>query len=289
MNPPRAKNQLLRPLMSSKSLPISPATKRSTPAPTIKQSPQQPVYSLLELIKADFQIILEKDQAATNGLEVLLFYSGLHALWMYRIAHILYGWKVPLIPRGISQLSRWLTGIEIHPGAQIGKSVFIDHGMGVVIGETAIVGDHALIYQGVTLGGTGKEIGKRHPTLGNHVLVGAGAKILGNITIGDQVWVGAGSIVLRDVPSNCTVVGVPGRVTRNEQQNHISVATDCLPDPEAAVIRNLFERIKHLETQIGQLQTQVSAIEVEPQSSSSEIIRSESDRAVEEFLNGAGI
>jgi serine O-acetyltransferase len=167
---------------------------------------------VLSALLTDFRIIFERDPAARNWLEVLFCYPGLQALLLHRISHRLYALAIPFVPRLISQFSRFLTGIEIHPGARIGKGIFIDHGMGVVIGETAIIGDYALIYQGVTLGGTGKECGKRHPTLGENVVVGAGAKVLGNIEIGNNVRIGAGSVVLRDVPSDCTVVGVPGRI-----------------------------------------------------------------------------
>lgn len=162
---------------------------------------------MLSTLQADFRIIFERDPAARNWLEVVFFYPGLQAILLHRIAHFLYRLGIPFIPRFISFIARFITGIEIHPGATIGKSFFIDHGMGVVIGETAIVGDYVLLYQGVTLGGTGKESGKRHPTLGNNVVVGAGAKVLGNIEVGSNVRIGAGSVVLRDVPSNCTVVG----------------------------------------------------------------------------------
>lgn len=167
---------------------------------------------MLSSLIADFRIIFDRDPAARNWLEVLICYPGLQALFFHRLAHLLYNLGIPFLPRFISHLARALTGIEIHPGANIGKGVFIDHGMGVVIGETAILGDYCLIYQGVTLGGTGKETGKRHPTLGENVVVGAGAKVLGNIQIGNDVRIGAGSVVLRDVPSNCTVVGIPGRI-----------------------------------------------------------------------------
>jgi serine O-acetyltransferase len=169
-------------------------------------------YDFLKTLISDYTIAFQRDPAARNWLEVLLCYPGPQALLFYRIAHFLYQFNLPVIPRFISHLARFLTGIEIHPGAVIGHHVFIDHGMGVVIGETAIVGDYCLIYQGVTLGGTGKEIGKRHPTLGCNVIVGAGSKILGNITIGDHVRVGAGTVVLKNVPSHSTVVGIPGRV-----------------------------------------------------------------------------
>ena len=166
----------------------------------------------LKAIVTDLQIIVKRDPAAQNWLEVLLCYPGFQALLFHRVAHWLYGLKIPLIPRLISYWSRFLTGIEIHPAAQIGKGVFIDHGIGVVIGETAKVGDYVLLYQGVTLGGTGKEIGQRHPTLGRNVIVGAGAKILGNIKIANNVRVGANAVILRDVVANSTVVGIPGRV-----------------------------------------------------------------------------
>ncbi|GET36177.1 serine O-acetyltransferase [Microseira wollei NIES-4236] len=161
---------------------------------------------------------------------------------------------MPFIPRLISHVSRFLTGIEIHPGAKIGKVVFIDHGMGVVIGETAVVGDCALIYQGVTLGGTGKQTGKRHPTLGKSVIVGAGAKVLGNIQIGDNVRIGAASVVLRDIPSNSTVVGVPLRIIRRDELKDNTLGHNNLPDVEAEAIRALFERVKALEQQVEQLQ-----------------------------------
>jgi serine O-acetyltransferase len=211
---------------------------------------------VLKTLSTDFQIIFERDPAARNSLEVIFCSPGLHALFCYRVTHWLYGFGIPLIPRLISHLARSLTGIEIHPGAKIGKGVFIDHGMGVVIGETAIVGDYALIYQGVTLGGTGKEMEKRHPTLGENVVVGAGAKVLGNIQIGNNVRIGAGSVVLRDVPSDCTVVGVPDRIVRY-QGNALGVLDhEKLPDTEADVIRSLFDRIQFLENEIERLKTQ---------------------------------
>jgi serine O-acetyltransferase len=202
---------------------------------------------------ADFRIIFERDPAARNVLEVLLCYPGFHALLMHRVNHWLYQRKVPFFPRFFSHLTRLFTGIEIHPGAQIGKGVFIDHGMGVVIGETAIVGDYTLIYQGVTLGGTGKDTGKRHPTIGTHAVVGAGAKVLGNILVGDRARVGAGSIVLRDVPAGCTAVGVPGRnICRN--QTSCPLEHHKLPDAEAAATHKLYDRIQELEEQVQQLQ-----------------------------------
>ena len=200
---------------------------------------------------SDFRIIFERDPAARNWLEVIFCYPGFHALCLHRLAHWLHIHKVSFIPRFISHLGRFLTGIEIHPGAKIGKGVFIDHGMGVVIGETAIVGDFTLIYQGVTLGGTGKESGKRHPTLGNNVIVGAGAKVLGNIQISDRVRIGAGSIVLGDVPPDATVVGIPGRIITPKSNNRISpLEHGKLPDIEAGVIRSLLSRIEQLEKQV---------------------------------------
>ncbi|MEB3212665.1 MAG: serine O-acetyltransferase [Leptolyngbyaceae bacterium] len=198
----------------------------------------------------DFTIIFERDPAARNWLEVLLCYPGLHAIASHRFAHWLHHRHVPFFPRFMSHLTRFLTGIEIHPGATLGKGVFIDHGMGVVIGETAIVGDYTLIYQGVTLGGTGKETGKRHPTVGNRVVIGAGAKVLGNIHIGDNARVGAGSIVLRHVPTNCTAVGVPGRNICRSNAPNCPLDHAQLPDAQATLTRQLLDRIEELEEQV---------------------------------------
>ncbi|MCS7030781.1 MAG: serine O-acetyltransferase [Gloeomargarita sp. SKYG116] len=236
----------------------------------------------LETLIADFQIIFERDPAARNPLEVILCYPGWHAVLMYRLAHALHRLGVPLLPRLISHIARFLTGIEIHPGAQIGKGFFIDHGMGVVIGETTVIGDYCLLYQGVTLGGTGKEKGKRHPTLGDHVIVGAGAKVLGNITIGNHVRVGAGSVVLRSVPSHCTVVGVPGRVICKDATVE-PLEHGRLPDSEAQAIRVLADRIEELERQVqalrqGQTLPEPPTLTVAAQ-----------QKALEEFLDGAGI
>jgi serine O-acetyltransferase len=205
-----------------------------------------------QAILADFQVIFERDPAARHWLEVLCCYPGFHALGIHRISHLLWRKNIPLVPRLLSHLGRWLTGIEIHPGATIGRRVFIDHGMGVVIGETAIIGDECLIYQNATLGGTGKELGKRHPTLGKNVVVGAGAKVLGNITVGDHVRIGAGSIVLRDVPSDCTVVGVPGRIISRSGRG-CPLEHNKLPDVEAKVIRTLIDRIEQLEAKLAQM------------------------------------
>lgn len=210
---------------------------------------------MLSSLVADFRIIFDRDPAARNWLEVLFCYPGLQALLLHRFAHWLFLMRIPLIPRLISHLSRFITGIEIHPGAQIGQGVFIDHGMGVVIGETAIVGDRSLIYQGVTLGGTGKETGKRHPTLGENVVVGAGAKVLGNLQIGDNVRIGAGSVVLRNVPSDCTVVGIPGRVVHRSGVKINPLEHGNLPDSEATVIRALIDRIESLEQEVQKLRS----------------------------------
>ncbi len=259
---------------------------------------------MLSILLADFHIIFERDPAARNWLEVLFCYPGLQALVLHRLAHRLYCLAIPFIPRLISHLARFLTGIEIHPGAVIGQSVFIDHGMGVVIGETAIVGDYALIYQGVTLGGTGKESGKRHPTVGDNVVVGAGAKVLGNIQIGNNVRIGAGSVVLRNVPSNCTVVGIPGRIIYRAGVRVDPLEHGSLPDSEAEVIRALVDRIESLEQQLQtlhyhQLSSQPSLLPVQLEASegdspdgSAHIIPSRCelrDKVIQQFLDGAGI
>lgn len=210
---------------------------------------------MFRTIRQDLQAVFERDPAATSTLEVILTYAGFHALLAYRVAHWLHLKGVPFFPRAISQLARWLTGIEIHPAAKIGTGFFIDHGMGVVIGETAEIGDYVTLFQGVTLGGTGKERGKRHPTLGNHVVVGAGAKILGGIKIGDNVKVGANSVVLKSVPPNSTVTGVPARIIKSEGQRLPDATMDHtnLPDPIAdrfeALERELIELRKKLDNQ----------------------------------------
>jgi serine O-acetyltransferase len=207
-----------------------------------------------EVIRADIQAVFDRDPAARSTLEVVLTYSGLHAIWMHRIAHALYKRKWFLLARIISQFNRFLTGIEIHPGAKIGKGLFIDHGMGVVIGETCEIGDYVTIYQGVTLGGTGKEKGKRHPTIEDHVLIASGAKVLGSMRIGRCSKIGAGSVVLREVPPHSTVVGVPGRVV---VQNGKRVPNDLdhvnLPDPVADMIRSMQEEISRLRQEVDAL------------------------------------
>jgi serine O-acetyltransferase len=190
----------------------------------------------------------ERDPASKGYFEIALLYSGLHAIMFYRIASILFKLKIPILPRVISQLARFLTGIEIHPGARIGRGLFIDHGMGVIIGETSIIGDNVTLYQGVTLGGTGKEKGKRHPTIGSNVVIGAGAKVLGNISVGDNSYVGANAVVIKDVPPNSTVVGVPGRITKQDGKkidfslDHVHVL-----DPIMESIEELKKRISDLE------------------------------------------
>jgi serine O-acetyltransferase len=255
--------------------------------------------TVLDALTTDFQIIFERDPAARNWLEVLFCYPGIQVLLFHRVAHALFRLRLPFIPRLISHLARFLTGIEIHPGATIGKGVFIDHGMGVVIGETAIIGDYALIYQGVTLGGTGKEGGKRHPTLGTNVVVGAGAKVLGNLQIGNNVRIGAGSVVLRDVPSDCTVVGVPGRIVYRAGERVEPLEHGQLPDSEAQVIRALVDRIEALEQQVQTLQLQPLQQDQQPAYAHAIVptnfhspewhSHKEQDKIIEQFLDGAGI
>ena len=215
---------------------------------------------MFNYIKSDIEIIKERDPAARGLLEILLCYPGFQAIFIHRITHKLWRLKLPLIPRILSQMNRTLTGIEIHPGARIGKKVFIDHGMGVVIGETAEIGNNCLLYQGVTLGGTGKSHGKRHPTLKENVVVGAGAKVLGSITVGPNTRIGAGSVVVRSVSGNSTVVGIPGRVVHQSGVKINPLAHSALPDAEANVIRNLMDRIDQLENQISKLQNIVRSI-----------------------------
>ena len=233
-------------------------------------------------IRRDIRVIFERDPAAQSTLEVVLCYSGLHAIWAHRLAHALYlrGWV--LVPRLISNVARFLTGIEIHPGATIGEGLFIDHGTGIVIGETAEIGRNVTLYQGVTLGGTGKEKGKRHPTLGNNVVVASGAKVLGSFTVGDHAKIGAGSVVLRPVPAHATVVGIPGRIvvmkgrrvhTESEllraralsieegesveeiaAELDVDLDHDMLPDPEAEMIEQMRQEIEALKSRLSELE-----------------------------------
>lgn len=213
------------------------------------------------ILRRDFQACFERDPAARTPfgfLEVLFTYSGYHALLAHRFNHFLHAkLRVPVIPRILSQFVRFMTGVEIHPGAKIGPGFFIDHGMGVVIGETTEIGENVTIYQGVTLGGTGTARGKRHPTLGNNVVVGAGAKVLGNIKIGNNVRVGAGSVVVHPVPDGCTVVGVPGEIVRREGRKTSPLTLDHgdLPDP----IEELKQRIRALQKEVESLEGQVKS------------------------------
>ncbi|VFU11344.1 serine O-acetyltransferase [anaerobic digester metagenome] len=219
-------------------------------------------------LRNDIRAVMERDPAVKSVFEVLLCYPGLHALIMHRIAHGFYRRRWFVVARLTSHLSRFLTGIEIHPGAKIGEGLFIDHGSGVVIGETAEIGDNVTIYQGVTLGGTGKEKGKRHPTIGNNVVVSAGAKVLGSFTVGDNSRIGAGSVVLKEVPPDSTVVGVPGKVVaRNgrkvapREDYEIDLRHDLLPDPVAEMIRCMQRKIDRLEKRVRQMEEDSSIAE----------------------------
>jgi serine O-acetyltransferase len=215
---------------------------------------------MFERMREDIAVIFDRDPAARSKLEVVLTYSGLHAIWFHRVSHRLWkaGWYTTA--RIISQFARWLTGIEIHPGATIGRRLFIDHGMGIVIGETAEIGDDCTLYQGVTLGGTGKEKGKRHPTLGNNVLVASGAKVLGSFKIGDNSKIGAGSVVLREVPPNSTVVGIPGRVKVLDGQRVDQMDQCNLPDPIMECVKNLQEQIDELKRELETLRQEQGGV-----------------------------
>jgi serine O-acetyltransferase len=208
---------------------------------------------MFQAIREQIQTVFRGDPAAKSAVEIFFCYPGFHAILLHRLGHNLHGAGFSLTARVLSQFIRAATGIEIHPGAQIGRRCFIDHGMGVVIGETTEIGEDVLLYQGVTLGGTGKERGKRHPTIGNGVVIGAGAKILGNIRIGNNTKVGAGSVVVHSVPDNSTVVGVPGRVTRARVDTGDNLEHGNLPDPEGQLIDDLTRRIDQLEEQIRML------------------------------------
>lgn len=206
---------------------------------------------MFKVLREDIKSIKERDPAAKSSFQIFLLYSGLHALIYYRIAHFFYKINLFFIARMISQFARFLTGIEIHPGATIGKALFIDHGSGVVIGETTIIGDYCTIYQNVTLGGTGKDSGKRHPTLGNNVMVGAGAKVLGPLKVGNNVKIAAGAVVLKDVPDNSTAVGIPAKVVRIADKKIISDLDQInIPDPVSQELQKLRERIEILENQL---------------------------------------
>ncbi len=211
--------------------------------------------NLFSRIKKDIEVIKERDPAANNTLEILLTYPGLHAIWFHRLNHWLYLKGLRTLPRLISHFARWLTGIEIHPGATIGEGFFIDHGMGVVIGETTEIGNNVTLYQGVTLGGTGKEKGKRHPTIRDNVVISADATVLGPIEIGENSRVGAGAVVIQSVPPNSTVVGVPGRVVRKEGKkvHPLDLHHERLPDPVLETFNTIFKRIDKLEYMLEEL------------------------------------
>jgi len=221
---------------------------------------------LLALIREDVTNVMDHDPAAKSRLEVFLCYSGLHAVWFYRINHWLWNHRLFLAGRWFSQVARWLTGIEIHPGAKIGRRLFIDHGMGVVIGETTIVGDDVTLYQGVTLGGTGKEHGKRHPTIEDNVVVGGGAKILGNIIVGKNCRIGAGSVVLRNVPDNSTVVGVPGHIIFREGKRVVITDPKQINDPLSEALASVATEVNRLRERVNQLEGSESMSEPVPES-----------------------
>ncbi|MFD1390104.1 serine O-acetyltransferase [Alkalibacillus flavidus] len=213
--------------------------------------------NFLKLLKEDVDVVFDQDPAARNRLEVILTYAGVHAVWAHRVAHGFQKRNMKFIARVISQMSRFFTGIEIHPGAKIGRRFFIDHGMGVVVGETCEIGDNVTIFQGVTLGGTGKEGGKRHPTLKDNVLVATGAKVLGSITIEEHSKIGAGSVVLKDVPKYSTVVGIPGNiVVKNGVKVKKNLDHHKLPDPVA-------DKCDYLDQKIAELQAEVKALKGE--------------------------
>lgn len=213
---------------------------------------------MFKRMKSDIRAVFENDPAARSRFEVIFTYSGLHAIWSHRIAHFLYHRRWYTLARIVSQVSRFFTGIEIHPGAVIGERLFIDHGMGVVIGETCEIGDDVVIYQGVTLGGSGKEKGKRHPTIGNNVVIGSGAKILGSFTVGDQSNIGANSVVLKEVPAGSTVVGIPGKIVR-QGGKRLDRLSHQLPDPVVDTMRELQEQIAALQEELRSLKEQRSS------------------------------
>lgn len=217
---------------------------------------------MFKQLKEDIALIKERDPAARNTFEILVTYSGLHAVWYYRLSHFFYKHSMFTIARMISQWARFWTGIEIHPGATIGKGLFIDHGMGVVIGETAEIGDNCLLYQGVTLGGTGKDKGKRHPTLGNNVMVGAGAKVLGPFKVGDNVKIAANAVVLEEIPSNSTAVGVPARIVKLNGVKINPKDNICdqihIPDPVSQEMCQLHKQIKKLKEELNVCESIIS-------------------------------
>ena len=230
---------------------------------------------LLSLIREDVANVVEHDPAAKSRVEVFLCYSGLHAVWFYRVNHWLWNHRLFLLGRMLSQAARFLTGIEIHPGAKIGRRLFIDHGQGVVIGETAIVGDDVTLYQGVTLGGTGKEQGQRHPTIEDGVVIGGGAKILGNITVGKNCRIGAGSVVLRNVPDDSTVVGVPGHIIFREGKRVVITDPKQINDPLSEALAAVATEVNKLRERVQQLEG--SEMKAEPLSESMQRIMEDID------------
>jgi serine O-acetyltransferase len=227
------------------------------------------------LIREDVTTVLERDPAAKSRLEVFLCYSGLHAVWFYRINHWLWNHRFLLLARWLSQVARFLTGIEIHPGAKIARRLFIDHGVGVVIGETAIVGNDVTLYQGVTLGGTGKEHGRRHPTIEDEVVIGGGAKVLGNITVGRNCRIGAGSVVLRSVPENSTVVGVPGHIIFRNGERVVITDPKQINDPLSEALAAVATEVNKLRERVQQLEG--SQVVSEPLSASLQRIMEDID------------
>lgn len=234
---------------------------------------------MFNLLKSDIRAVRDRDPAATNIVEILLAYPGLHALWMHRFAHVMWQAGVPVIPRLLSHFNRLITGIEIHPGARISKGVFIDHGMGLVIGETTEIGENVTLYQGVTLGGTGKEKGKRHPTIGSDVVIAAGAKVLGPITVGDGARVGAGAVVVRDVPPDCTVVGIPGRVVACAGERVTDLHHENIPDPVAEMFDCYNRRIDRLEQHLIETQEELERTRNELEQTEEELRRAEESLA----------
>jgi len=240
----------------------------------------------VERMRRDVQAVRDRDPAATSAFEIVTSYSGLHALWLHRLAHPLYRCGMPVVPRWISQFNRFVTGIEIHPGARIGEGFFVDHGAGVVIGETTEIGDNVTIYQGVTLGGTGKEHGKRHPTLGDNIVVGSGASVLGSVHIGDNAKIGSGSVVVHDVPANATVVGNPGHpvLVDGQRVGIPDIDYTHLPDPMAEALKCLVDRIIALEQELDEINPERKERRRERITRSQETL----DRLLH-FSDGAGI
>ena len=220
---------------------------------------------MLTALKREIQVVFARDPAARSVAEIIFLYPGFHAIINHRLAHFLYNRKLYFLARMVSHISRFLTGIEIHPGAKIGQGFFIDHGSGIVIGETAEIGDNVTIYQGVTLGGTGKEKGKRHPTIGNNVTISAGAKVLGSFTVGDHVKIGGGSVVVKEVPPYCTVVGVPGRVVACQgikvvgDYNEVDLEHNQLPDPVTDALMAMQAKIDALQEKVAAMEKEVQA------------------------------